>query len=483
MKNLARKVKAAFRTRSWRAGAYSVFAAILVIAIAVVVNLAVEALPASSTQLDMTPEKIYSISDETRQRLSALEEDVDVYWLVQSGQEDNTLQQVLERYAEFEHVSVTAVDPVKYPGFAAAYTDESISNNSLLVVCGDRSVYIPSTDVWTYSDSEMYYYYYYYYGQDYRDVFAGEGKLTSAIGYVTSEELPVMYMLTGHGETGFSDSVLNAVALQNIQTESLSLLTVEAVPEDCAVLAVLGPVSDISANELAMIEDYLDGGGRLLVTTEYTDGDMTNFQKLLSDWGMELTYGYVLESQSQYYSYGYIDLLLPELGVHEITQPLSEGGYTVMMPDAQAITAAGEPENITVTALLQSSSGSYLKTDISSLTGYEQAEGDPTGPFLLGAAAENSDTGGQVAVFTSTVFAEPDYSDLVSGANLDILLNAVDWLCEKTDSISIHPKTISSETLTFTDSAAGALKFALVVAVPALFLAAGVVIFIRRRKR
>lgn len=482
MKNAREKLRAAFKTKAWRAGSYSIFAAIIVIAIAVVINLVVNALPSSSTQLDMTEEQIYSISDQTKQILSALEEDVSVYWLVQSGNEDNTLEQVLAKYAEYSHVTVTTVDPVVYPSFASQYTDETVTDNSLLVVCEDKSMYISSSDIWTYSDYETYYYYYYYYGTEYLDVFAGEGKLTSAIGYVTSDELPVMYILTGHGETGLSDSVLDAVNLDNIQTEELSLLTVEAVPEDCAVLALFGPVSDLSETEVAMIEEYLDAGGQMIVTTAYTEEDMTNFQTLLSDWGLDLTHGYVLESDSRYYNYGYIDLVLPTLGSHEITSPLTEGGYTVMMPDAQALTE-NDAEDVTVTALLTSSSSSYLKQSLSGITSYEQTDDDLTGPFVLGAAVENSTTGGRMVVFTSSQFMESDYSSLVSGANEDLFLNALDWLCDKEESISIHSKTLSSDYLSFSDSSAGTLKVLLVVIVPVLFLASGVVIFIRRRRR
>lgn len=141
---------------------------------------------------------------------------MEVYWIVQSGSEDATMEQVLAKYAEYSHVTVTSVDPVVYPSFASQYTDETITNNSLLVVCGDRTMYIPYSDIWTYSDYSTYYYYYYYYGEEYLDVFAGESQLTSAIGYVTSDDLPIMYILTGHGESGVSDDVLDAINMDNI---------------------------------------------------------------------------------------------------------------------------------------------------------------------------------------------------------------------------------------------------------------------------
>lgn len=474
--------KAPFRTRSWRAGAYSALATVLVIAIAVVAVLAVSALPSSMTQLDMTREGMYSISQGTEQLLAALDRDVDIYWLAQAGHEDSTLEQVLGKYAEYSRVTVTEVDPVRYPGFAGDYTDEQVSNNSVIVAAGDKSMYIPFSDIWTYSDYDTYSYYYYNLGQEFLDVFAGEGKITSAIRYVTSDELPVMYFLTGHGESGPSEAVLGDIALENVRTETLNLVSAGSVPEDCAALGIIGPASDITVDELKAIRDYLDGGGRLLMAAAYTTEETPNLEALLLDVGLELRRGCVLESDSRYYQYGYIDLVLPSLGEHEITAPLREGSYTIMMPDAQGL-AIADDEDVTVTPLLTTSDGSYLKAELEGQDSYEKSDGDLAGPFMLGAAADNDVTGAQAVAFTSAAFMEPEYSDTVAGANLDLFLNAVDFLCQREDAISIHPKIVTSDYLSYTDSVASVLKLTVAVIVPALFLGAGLVIFIRRRRR
>lgn len=483
------KLRASFRTRAWRGGAYSVLAAVLVIAMAVVANLAVSALPVSSTQLDMTENQLYSISPGTEQVLASLDRDVDIYWLVQTGYENTTMEQVLAKYAEYDHVSVTQVDPVRYPGFAAAYTDETVTDNSVAVVCGQQSMYIPYEELWTYSDYELYAYYLNYYGQQYLDVFAGEEKLTGAVLYVTSDQLPVLYYLTGHGETGVSESVLTALSLESIQTRSLNLVTEGAVPADCSALAIFGPERDISDDELKLLRAYADRGGRLLVTTAWTAQDTPNLARLLDDFGIELVGGCVMESDSRYYRYynlSYVDMILPTLGSHTVTAPLlaQTGGSTVIMPDAQAMLDASDGRyDVTVTALLTSSATSYVKQDVEGLTSFDKTDGDETGPFMVAAAAENSETDARLAVFGSTRFMEAEFSDLVSGANLDLFLNGADWLTGREQSISIHPKTLTGEYLTFTDSGANILKGGMIVLVPVLFLAAGVAIFVKRRRR
>lgn len=208
------------KTRSFRVGGYSVLATVIVVAIAVFANVLVNALPAKYTQFDTTSTQLYSVSEQTELVLSGLEDEVTVYWIVQDGREDETLGTLLDRYAALSgELTVTKVDPDVQPTFVQQYTEGAIYNNSLVVECGDRNTYISYTDIYEcdYSD--------YYTTGSYSESFAGESALTSAIDYVTNEDLPKLYALTGHGESELSSSFESAVAKQNVELESLSLLT------------------------------------------------------------------------------------------------------------------------------------------------------------------------------------------------------------------------------------------------------------------
>ena len=57
----------------------------LLIAIAVVINVLVSALPLEVTQIDTTSAGLFSLSEETEIVVQALEDDITVYWVVQSG--------------------------------------------------------------------------------------------------------------------------------------------------------------------------------------------------------------------------------------------------------------------------------------------------------------------------------------------------------------------------------------------------------------
>lgn len=223
-------------TRSFRVGGYSVLAAVIVIAIAVFANVLVGALPAKYTQFDTTSNSLYSLSEQTELLLSGLEDEVTVYWIVQDGAEDSTLGTLLERYtAASGELTVSKVDPDVQPTFVQQYVTGTVYNNSLVVECGERNTYVSYSDLYEYDYSS------YYSTGSYDVSFAGESELTSAIDYVTSEDLPLLYTLSGHGEAELSTSFTTAVEKQNIDIQSLSLLTTDGVPEDADCLLINAP--------------------------------------------------------------------------------------------------------------------------------------------------------------------------------------------------------------------------------------------------
>ena len=202
--------KASLRTRSFRVGGYSVAAAAIVVVIAVVANLLVNALPAGATQFDISAGSMFTMSQETEQLLDGLEQDITVYWLVQSGQEDETLGTLLDRYtSRSDRVTLEKRDPDVDPNFVQEYVTGTVYNNSLIVESEARYTYVSYEDIYTYEYGDD--------GASYYMNFAGESALTSAIDYVIRDTLPKLYTLTGHGESALSASFQSAVEKQNME--------------------------------------------------------------------------------------------------------------------------------------------------------------------------------------------------------------------------------------------------------------------------
>lgn len=476
-------IKTSFTTRSFRVGGYSVIAAVIVLAIAVAANILVEALPANITQLDVTSDQRFSISEQTEKVLADLEEDINIYWIVQAGYEEKNLENLLERYTSMSSkLSVEKRDPDVYPAFVQQYAPDEVYNNSLVVEAGNRWRYVDYFTIYEYDYAS-------YYTTGTTEVsFAGESALTSAISYVVSEDLPKLYTLAGHGESNLPAAFQTAVDKQNIETESLSLLTVPAVPEDADGIFICTPRSDITSDEKEQLLDYLRNGGNLfLITDPPRNETLTNLEALMAEYGVFAEEGIVIEGDANHYVQNESFALLPELGTHAITDPLRESGYYVLLPVAQGLTVSKDlPDDVSVMELLTTSDAAFSKVAGYSLSTYEKEAGDIDGPFALGIAATQTLDGGKEAKIvwvSSAALLNEQYSAKVSGGNQDFFLNTLGWICEYEESISIHTKSLAYEYLTIDSGTSAVLTLLFIAVLPLAYLAVGIYMWIRRKRR
>ncbi len=473
-------LKASFQTRSFRVGGYSVVATAIVLAIIIAVNLIVSALPEKYTKLDTTSNQLFTLSDQTKSLVSNLTQEVTIYWIVSSGSEDSYLETLLSRYADLsDNLKVVKRDPDVYPTFVQQYTD-SATANSLVVECGSRSRYVDYYDIYV-----LDYYSYYYYGTTSWS-FYGESELTSAIDYVISEDLPMVYLLTGHGEQDIPDTFTDALEKENVDTQSLSLLTVDEVPEDADCILIYAPQSDLSTEETDMLLEYLNAGGNLFVITEpLQDTTLTNLEALMALYGVTKESGVVVEGSRSYYALNNPFYLLPEINSHTITSPLISEGYYVLLPVAEGLLVSDElPDNVSVTELLVTSSSAYSKVNGLTATTYEKEDGDVDGPFALAVAITDSEADSSIVWVSSAYLLNESANSRVSGGNQDFFLNAVSWMCDADESsISIHAKELSYEYLTMDSGTASTLAVLAMGVIPLAYLAVGIVIHVRRKRR
>ncbi|MEG2174191.1 MAG: GldG family protein, partial [Oscillospiraceae bacterium] len=459
----------------------SVAAILVVVAIAVAVNLLVGKIPERYTKLDVSETKLYSLSQQTTDLVSGLDKQVELYLLAPGGQEDETLVGLLGRYAQLsDKLTVSYKDPIVNPEFAGQYTNEKIDANSLVVVCGDRSRYVSSREIYVTDYSS-----YMYTGQA-STTFNGERAITGAIDYVTSERLPKLYTLEGHGEQALGSALQNTIASQNYVLEPLRLLSLEKVPDDSGCLVVMSPTSDVSDRERDQLLAYLKQGGSLLLFTDYTAKELPNLMAVMAEYGVGRADGVVLEGDANFCVQGYANYLLPTLADHEITAPLQEGKYAVLMPTAQGIVHLPTPrDTVQISDLLTSSPKSYAKKNISDTVTAQKAEGDVAGPMAVGVAVtEQTDAGMTHLVwFTTPQMLDDGVNRLVSGANQDLFLNSIAWMCERENAITIHPKSLDAARLTVPASATALWSPVLVLLLPAGVMALGVFVWFRRKRR
>lgn len=460
------------RLRCW--GGYSLVISAVVLALLIVVNLFVSALPTTAKKYDISSTKLYSITSNTKVVVNALQDDITIYWIVQAGEEDDVIENLLGKYESLsDHISVVKRNPDVYPTFAEQYTDEDVPNNSLVVECGDRYRYISYNDIYV-TESNVYSY-------SYSTSFDGEGAITSAIDYVTTEDLPQLYVLEGHGESELSSTFSDQLEKENYEVNTLSLLTVDEIPEEADCILIYSPSTDLSEEEVTMLSDYVAGGGKLMVSAGPTeDGSLTNLYSLLENYGITTAEGIVVEEDREHYAFGMPYVLLPDMANSDITDTLMEENYYVLMPISQGLTV-GSSSSATVTSLLTTSDSAFSKVDGYSLTTYEKEDGDIDGPFTVAVSIEEAD-GGQIVWFSSSAFLDDMYNAYSSGANVDLAMNSLSWLVGEREAIAIRSKLLNYNYLTISSSTSSVLKGLMIGVFPLAYLTIGIAVILRKRK-
>lgn len=455
-----------------KGGSYSLAVTAIVLAILVAVNVLFSNLPSSAVKFDISSTKLYSITSSTKVVVNALEQDVTIYWVVQADKEDAVIENLLGKYESLSsHITVTKKNPDVYPTFTAQYTDEDVPNNSLIVECGSKSRYISYDEIYL-TDVDYTTYSYVY-------SFDGEGAITSAIDYVVSEELPKVYLLEGHGEAELPDEFREQITKENMELCSLSLLNTDEIPADADCLMIYSPASDISPEEAALLTDYLENGGKLLVMAGPTeDGTLTDLYSILGNYGVDAAEGLVLDTDRAHYAFGYPYILLPDIASASITDPLIESNYYTIFPLAQGLIV----NDTSVTTLLSTSDAAYSKASGYQFSTYDQEEGDTDGPFAL-AVSVDTEQDGELIWFSSGSFLDELYNAYSSGANLDLAMNALSSLIGEREAVAIRSKSLSYNYLTISESSASILKTWMIGVIPAAFLFFGVITVIDRRKK
>ncbi|UQT48207.1 GldG family protein [Flavonifractor plautii] len=404
--------------QAFQGGTYSLMLTAAVLALLIVLNLLVSALPTNLTQYDISASKLYSVTSNTKVVVNALEQDVTIYWIVQSGEEDAVIENLLGKYESLsDHITVVKKNPDVYPTFAEQYTDETVKNNSLVVECGERSRFISYDDIYL-SEPDMYTY-------SYNTSFDGEGAITSAIDYVVNAEQPQLYRLEGHGESELPSTFQDQLEKANMELHDLSLLTVDAIPEDAACLLIYAPTSDISGEERDMLADYVTGGGKLLVMAYPVDGaSLDNLYSLLSKYGVTANEGIVIESDREHYAFQAPFALLPDLASSAITDSLIDERYFPILPLSLGLTVGrtptapqSPPAHHLGRLLQQAGTTSWTPTT------RRRGSGRPLHPGGLRGVSS-----GQMVWFSSSAFLDDKYNALSSGANVNLGMNALSSL-------------------------------------------------------
>ena len=453
-------------------GAYSIGMTVTAVAAVVFVNLSFAALPDRYTQIDMTSNRLYSLTDASESALKSLDKDIVIYVLNSEDDEDTLLGNTLDKMQEASsHITVEYRDPVEYPDFYKDYTDGNISFNSLIITCGDKYRVIDFSDCYTTSFDYSTF-------QQTAEGYDGEGQLISAIDYVTRDSLDRIYLLTGHGERSLGKEFSEALTKANIETEELNLLTVDSVPDDAKAIYIAAAHTDLTEDEASKLDAYIKKGGKLIVEAAYCgsyENEMPYFSRVLAEFGVSIEDGQILEKDRSKYFERESDRL-PDVMSDELTEGVYGESY-VFMPGAQSIAENASSEDTEVTALVKTGDSSVLADS----EGNEIKEGSFNTAIHSVKTLEGTEA--ELILYACESVFTDEINAMTTGGNLRLFSNAASGFTGSESNISIPVKNLSGDYLMVSQGTRFEITVFLTVLIPVLLLASGFVIMYKRRKR
>lgn len=457
------KIKNSFKSISSQQGSYSIGLTALVIAIVVIINLIAGQLPGKIQQIDISTNNIYEITDTSRELLENLDKDVTFTVLADKSGTDERIKNFIDRYSALsDHISVEWIDPVLHPSALTTYGADA---DSIVVSCADtdRTTTVSFSDIITYDQMS-----YYTTGSATESEFDGEGQLSSAVNYVTSEVTKNIYYTSGHGESSLSSSVTDLMEKSSLTLTELNLMMASSIPDDCDLLLMDAPENDLSEDEINMLTDYMSNGGHLFIILGKDLNDTPNLASFMETYGLTSAGGYIADTQRSYQgNYYYI---FPELSVSgDMANELNS--EMVLLVNAHGL-KEGTParDTITLSPFMTTSSNGYAVTE----------DGDTTqGTYVLGATATENDSRLTV-ISTDSMIDETITSQFTNIENLTLFMNAVTANFDDVENLSIEPKSLQLEynTMQYT----GLIGVAAIVGIPVIFLLYGLRQWMKRRK-
>lgn len=483
-----------------RKGAVSILLTILFIAAVVLVNIVLSAVTDRyPLYIDVTENAYYQLQQETKDYLADINKPVNIYILeketdFESGSSNNykyfvqanKLLHAMENSSD--NIELHYIDLTSDPTFTTPYPQIDWTKSHIaLISSGELYRAVDLTDMFTF-DQEQYYYYGY-------TVITGqnvEQAMMTAIMNVTTEDKTKVTVLSGQGE---QDLTAFTTLLENnaYEVEQVSLLN-GSIAKDSEYVIIYDPDVDIDESIYTTLTEWLDNDGKYghnliyFPNDQHELKDFSNLNALLADYGMEIQYGYIYESDDNYVVPG-MNHYLSIFDYSEDTA-YTDGLRNASIPVVMNLTMPITVTDDTVAApLLKSSEKSFLLPK--DLAEEDAADFEPDYKALNGAAIGQHNDGTEdgksssVVVIGSYEAVTVNYLSISSYNNAAYFVNLFNTLSDRDDvSVVIEGKDPSANELGVTSMNDIAFPSILVrFIIPIAVLIAGIIIWIRRRHK
>ncbi|MEZ5317757.1 MAG: Gldg family protein [Vicinamibacterales bacterium] len=470
-----RDIARSFQGRNVRYGSITAGSVVLFLGILIGINWISNR---QNKRWDLTAGGQFSVSDQTRQVVTALDKPVKVTVFHDTGA-DEVYRDKLDEYAYLSpEVSVEYVDANRDPARAQGAGVQALP-----------------TILFEYE------------GRTERTTAADEQSLTNALKKVVLGQAKKVYFLQGHGERDSSSSnpdgysgITADLANDNFEVGTLSLAQTGKVPDDATVIVSAGPTADLLPGELDLIKGFLSRGGKLLLLFDPDTPDQRSSPAsligLASQWGIKVGNDIVVDASGLGQMVGAgaeTPVAMP------VSHPITANFrlFTAFRLTRSVVPVEGGADGHVAQTFLESSPQSWAETDIKGLYASGQPKedldgGDSPGPISIAAAvsaaapdAPASDSPDapkpetRIAVYGDSDFATNRYIGVPG--NGPIFMNTINWLAQQENLIAISPKAAENRPLVMTQDQQSLVRWLAMLIIPGLLFANAVRVWWRRR--
>lgn len=483
----------------------------ILIAIVILINTGVQSL--ELTPIDCTSNKEYTLTNESKERVSKVQNDVNIYLV---GYDDSSTQTSLAKQYNKANskLNVEVIDTNERTDIASKYNVTN-DNKAIIIESGEKSKTVYSDELYTYDSN-------------YQTIDLTEEKITSGILNVTSDKIANVYFLSGYSDYSLEYSggmyyLSSYLKDEVLNYQTLDILVKGSIPDDCDTLVITTPNKDFDELTTNEITKYINNGGKILwLNSSYAEKkDLPNVNKILALYGINpFDAGYVYETEKDNMALGYASCIVEDLGSTSVANKLTKA---VLLNATKINVNSDELSNLGVEqqTIISTSSSSYFRSDVSNTS--SDTDGDEKGGFTLGGiftkkissgneddevteeyegeledADEEDDTTDEddenTIKSTLIIFGDNNFvSDIQISSqvnpmiflanNKDLVLNSIAYLTDKDEDITIRKDYTKTSDFTPTDGQKLTIMRIIFIVPIAIILFGFVVWQVRRRKK
>lgn len=512
-KDKPKKGKKPFNSKKLKYGTLTTVFTLIVTAIIIAINLIAQTITEKfDLTMDLTQNDIYSISQDTMDYLSTIQQDIQIIVLAdESAFDDSTLylkqaSEVIKKYALYSNkISVEFVDINKNPNYISKFKDiysGDLTEGNIVVYRegtgeddADRIRVLTLNNLFTISTDN--------YGNSSVTESKAEQELTSAVMYVTdaNPKKAVLVSTSMPNSVQYSaQSLLQILNTNGYDLEEVDLLTSDLDIESTDLLVICSPLNDFNTAVIQKISDFLYNDGNLgknvLYIANYNQNSTPNIDALLEEWGLSVGDYYIAESDSSasqtvgiYGEQTYIKSSIGVISNDDYADLVSDTSLPIAVPVARPIEILWENNGDRETcAILKTSTTSALVPfdstsdfDISTAVTGEQNVMAMGTKYIFN--DDNEKITSNVMVIGSAYMTDPYISQDTSYNNGEFILNSINKITGKSNGITIVPKSLSISTISIDEAQAVTIRTVVMLIVPLIIVAIGLVVYIKRRNK